>query len=163
MKKTLDTDQITNELKGQSLYFEAQSKRLSKKSAQKDANVRTHERTNARTSEHANARTAERVNARTDERTNARTGERANTPISTRKKAVRIIKRHSYQFYVDQVEDMKNLWRGYQARGIEVDLAHFAREAFDEYLTRIKETANATANARTDERANARTSERVNG
>ena len=46
MKKKLDTDQITNELKGQSLYFENQSKRLSKKSAQKDAHVRTRERTN---------------------------------------------------------------------------------------------------------------------
>ena len=54
MKKKLDTIQITNELKGQSLHFEAQSKRLAKKSAQKDAN--------ARTSERANERTAERVN-----------------------------------------------------------------------------------------------------
>ena len=57
---------------------------------------------------------------------------------------------------------MKNLWRSYQARGIEVDLAYFAREAFDEYLARIKEKANEQANARTDERANARTSERAN-
>jgi hypothetical protein len=57
---------------------------------------------------------------------------------------------------------MKNLWRSYQARGIEVDLAHFAREAFDEYLTRIKEKANESTNARTDERANKRTRERVN-
>ena len=58
---------------------------------------------------------------------------------------------------------MKNLWRSYQARGMEVDLAHFAREAFDEYLTRIKEKVNESTNARTDERANARTSERANG
>ena len=144
MKKKLDTDQITNELKGQSLYFEDQSKRLSKKSDDGG------ERTNVRTRERANARTHERANARTHERANART--------STRKNARRIIKRHSYQFYVDQVEDMKNLWRSYQARGIEVDLAHFAREAFDEYLTRIKVNANDSANARTSERANARTS-----
>ena len=170
MKKKLDTDQITNELKGQSLYFEAQSKRLSMKSAQKDANVRTRERPNARTSEHANERTDERPNERTDERANARTGERVNARTdervnvrtSARKNAPRIIKRHSYQFYVDQVEDMKNLWRSYQARGIEVDLAHFAREAFDEYLARIREKANESTNERTDERANKRTRERVN-
>ena len=168
MKKKLDTDQITNELKGQSLYFEAQSKRLSKKSAKKDANVRTRERPNARTSERTNGRTGERVNvrthervnARTDERANARTGKRANTPISTRKKAVRIIKRHSYQFYIDQVEDIKNLWLSYQAQGIDVDLADFARAAFDEYLARIKEKPNISANVRTDEHANARTDER---
>ena len=78
MKKKLDTDQITNELKGQSLYFEAQSKRLSKKSANKDANARTGERTNTRTDERANARTSERPNARTVERTNTRTAERVN-------------------------------------------------------------------------------------
>ena len=154
MKKKLDTDQITNELKGQSLYFEAQSKRLSKKSAQKDANERTAERTNERTAERVNGRTGERTNARTDERVNARTDERVNVRTRARKNARRIIKRHSYQFYVDQVEDMKNLWRSYQARGIEVDLAHFAREAFDEYLARIKEKPNENANGRTDERAN---------
>ena len=50
----------------------------------------------------------------------------------------------------------------FQARGIEVDLAHFAREAFDEYLTRIKENANESANARTDERPNGRTGEQAN-
>ncbi len=55
---------------------------------------------------------------------------------------------------------MKSLWRSYQARGIDVDLAHFAREAFDEYLTRIKEKANEP---RTRERMNERTHERVNG
>ena len=125
--------------------------------------MRTRERPNARTGERANARTGERANARTSERTNARTDERLNVRTSARKNAPRIIKRHSYQFYVDQVEDMKNLWRSYQARGIEVDLAHFAREAFDEYLTRIKEKVNESTNARTDERANARTSERANG
>ena len=154
MKKKLDTDQITNELKGQSLYFENQSKRLSKKSAQIDANARTGERTNARTSERTNARTGERPNARTSERVNVRT--------STRKNARRIIKRHSYQFYIDQVEDIKSLWLSYQARGIDIELSDLAREAFDEYLARIKEKANEQANARTDERANARTSERAN-
>jgi hypothetical protein len=60
--------------------------------------------------------------------------------------APRIIKRHSYQFYMDQVEDMKNLWLSYQARGIDIDLSDFAREAFDEYLARIKEKANESTN-----------------
>ena len=78
MKKKLDTDQITNELKGQSLYFEDQSKRLAKKSDDKPANARTGERANARTDERVNARTDERTNARTSERANARTGERTN-------------------------------------------------------------------------------------
>ena len=171
MKKKLDTDQITNELKGQSLYFEDQSKRLAKQSDDKPANARTsertnartHERTNTRTNERANVRTHERVNERTGERSNARTAERAKTQISSRKKAVRIIKRHSYQFYIDQVEDIKNLWLSYQAQGIDVDLADFARAAFDEYLARIKEKPNISTNVRTDEHANARTSERANG
>ena len=170
MKKKLDTIQITNELKGQSLHFEAQSKRLAKNSAQKETNARTREHTNARTGERPNKRTGERVNERTDERTNERTDERVNTRTAERanirtsehKNVPRIITRHSYQFYIDQVEDMKNLWRSYQARGIEVDLAHFAREAFDEYLIRIKENANENANARTDERADIRTGERAN-
>ena len=178
MKKKLDTNQITNELKGQSLYFEDQSKRLANQNDDKSANARTRERPNARTAERVNERTGERVNTRTDERTNERThervnartserankrtDERANTPISSRKKAVRIIKRHSYQFYIDQVEEMKNLWLSYLASGIEIDLSDFARTAFDEYLTRIKEKPNKSANVRTDEHANARTSERTN-
>ena len=103
------------------------------------------------------------MNARTDERTNARTHERANARTGTRKNAKRIIKRHSYQFYVDQVEDIKSLWISYQARGMDIELSDLAREAFDEYLTRIKEKANERANARTSERTNARTSERANG
>ena len=163
MKKKLDTDQITNELKGQSLYFEDQSKRLSKKSAKKDANAGTGERTNTRTDERANARTSERPNARTNEQANTRTAEHVNARTTARKNVRRIIKRHSYQFYTDQIEDMKSLWRSYQARGLDVDLAHFAREAFDEYLTRIREEANVTANMRTDEQANTRTDERTNG
>jgi hypothetical protein len=155
MKKKLDTNQITNELKDQSLYFEDQSKRLSKKSDDKPANARTGERPNARTDERTNARTRERVNGRTSERTNTRT--------RVRKNVKRIIKRHSYQFYVDQVEDIKSLWISYQARGMDIELSDLAREAFDAYLTRIKEKANERANARTSERTNARTSERPNG
>ena len=163
MKKKLDTDQITNELKGQSLYFEDQSKRLSKKTgggerpnARTDerpnvrtderVNARTDERTNGRTDEHANARTAERVNVRTSERTNVRTDERANAQTGTRKNAKRIIKRHSYQFYVDQVEDIKSLWISCQARGMDIELSDLAREAFDEYLIRIKEKADERTN-----------------
>jgi hypothetical protein len=168
MKKRLETSAIQNELKGQSRYFEEQSKRLSKGAVESERmNARSNEPMNKRTREHAIARTAERVNARTNEQVNARTREHANTRTAERvngrarerKNAPRIIKRHSYQFYVDQVEDMKNLWRSYQARGIEVDLAYFAREAFDEYLARIKEKANESTNARTDERVNRRTDE----
>ena len=55
---------------------------------------------------------------------------------------------------------MKSLWLSYQARGLDIDLSDLAREAFDEYLTSIKEKANERTNARTDERTNARTSER---
>ena len=150
MKKKLDTDQITNELKGQSLYFEDQSKRLSKKSDEKDANARTGERANART--HVNGRTDERVNERTHERVNARTRERVNGRTHERgtrerangcsKNAKRIIKRHSYQFYADQVEDMKKLVAQLPGTRYGYRSSDLAREAFDEYLTRIKEKAN---------------------
>ena len=73
MKKKLDTDQITNELKGQSLYFEDQSKRLSKKTDEQHANARTSERANARTHERMNGRTRERTNVRTRERVDGKT------------------------------------------------------------------------------------------
>ena len=56
------------------------------------------------------------------------------------------------------MEDIKSLWLSYQARGIDIELSDLAREAFDEYLARIKKKSNEQANARTDERANARTS-----
>ena len=167
MRKNLDTDQITNELKGQSLYFEAQSKRLSKKRAEKDANARTSKRTNGRTSEQANARTDERTNTRTSERANGRTSERTNKRTDQRtgsgKTRVRIIKRHSYQFYTDQIEDIRNLWLGYQAQGLDLDLSDLAREAFDQFLRRTKEKAKVSANGRTDEQSNERTGERTNG
>ena len=153
MKKKLDTDQITNELKGQSLYFEDQSKRLSKKTS-------GGERPNARTDERTNTRTSERVNERTDEQVNARTDERVDAQIGDRKSKKRTITRHSYQFYADQVADMKGLWLSYQARGLDIDLSDLAREAFDEYLTSIKEKANERTNERTDERTNTRTDER---
>jgi hypothetical protein len=199
MKKALDTDQIANELKGRSLYFEDQSKWLSKQTdhdEQQDtrttayANGRTHEQANARTDERVNARTDEQAHARTDEQANTRTRERTNQRAdeqvnirtnermnkllqedgenqigepqdreSTRmntsvgKNAGRIIRRHSYQFYVDQVKELKSLWLSYQARGIDIDLSDLAREAFDEYLGRVRDKANAQAN----ERANART------
>ena len=155
MKKKLDTDQITNELKGQSLYFEDQSKRLSKKtSGGERTNVRTSERANARTDERTNTRTSERSNERTDEQVNARTDERVDAQIGDRKSTKRTITRHSYQFYADQVADMKGLWLSYQARGLDIDLSDLAREAFDEYLTSIKEKANERTNARTDEHTN---------
>ena len=110
-----------------------------------------------RTDERANARTDERTNARTDERANARTDEHTDVRTIARKNVKRIIKRHSYQFYVDQVEDIKSLWISYQARGMDIELSDLAREAFDAYLTRIKEKANERANARTSERPNGRT------
>ena len=87
MKKKLDTDQITNELKGQSLYFEDQSKRLEQKNDDETVDARTDERANDRTHEHTNERTDERANARTGERTNARTSERANARTRKDKKA----------------------------------------------------------------------------
>lgn len=146
MKKKLDTEQITNELKGQSWYFHDQSKRLPQKGAENNTNERVRERANARTSVHANARTDELANVRTHERMNART--------RAPKNARRIIKRHSYQFYVDQVADIKSLCLSYQTRGIDIELSDLAREAFDEYLARIKAKANEHANTRTGERAN---------
>lgn len=161
MTKKLDTDQITNELKGQSLYFENQSKRLAKKNAEDERpNERTDERSGERTREQANERTVEQPNGRTDELMNEQTDELVKTEIGEQRTKKRSITRHSYQFYADQVEAMKRLWLSYQARGLDIDLSDLAREAFDEYLKRFKENANDRANERTDERSNTRTGER---
>jgi hypothetical protein len=128
MKKRLDAEAITNELKGNSVYFQRPLTPLSRKDA---SLVST---SNTRTSERTNERTDERVNTRTLERANERTSERAG---NTRK-----IVRYSFQFYADQITELKRLRAQKELNGETGDLSQLAREAIDAYLKRTSERTN---------------------
>lgn len=141
MKKRLETATIQNELKGQSRYFEEQSKRLSKGEPE---------------SERMNARSSEQVNKRTEERMNVRTRELANGRTSERPKAKRRIIRHSFQFYADQIDELRKIRAQLELQGTKRELSEMAREAFSAYLKQNRELLNV----RTSEQVNGRTSER---
>ena len=143
MKKTLNISAIQNELKGQSLFFQSSKKsqansksvtKAKKDQLKRPQNVRTPERVNERTVERTNARTHEQVNARTSERTNGRTDERD----TKNRKTVR----YSFQFYLDQIDQIKRLRAQKELEGNKCDLSQLAREAFDMYLSRTDERVN---------------------
>jgi len=74
----------------------------------------------------------ERPNARTPERANESTPERAN---ATPQKAIsRKIKRHSYEFYEDQIQELKRRQLKQLVNGKDVSLSAMVRQALDEYL-----------------------------
>ncbi|MCI0648011.1 MAG: hypothetical protein L0332_30820 [Chloroflexi bacterium] len=123
--------------------------------ADKSANERTVERANARTAVHANGRTGERANERTDEQVNVRTKERPFTRTGEHPSKQRKTVRYSFQFYADQVAELKRLRAQLELNGEDKDLSQLAREAFDAYLTEIRE--------RTAERENERSAEQENG
>ncbi len=180
MKKQLDTSTITNELKGQSLYFEDQSERLAQKETEvkqeptkptqsketpkskETANERTNERTQQLEKTEANDPLIkgkhESTKATTDANTSVPLEENdyrstintANKPTETndsdRQPSIastrrlqpvkRIIKRHSFQFYVDQIEDLKRLQANFQFQGLDIQLSELVRDAVSEYLKR---------------------------
>ncbi len=144
MKKTLNVTAIKNELKGGSLFF---SRSGEQKIAKTNPNSRTPERVNERTAEQANARTAddpneragERPNTRTSERTNKRTPERANGRTTPEKSPQRPITRHSFQFYKDQITQLKRLRAQKELQGTDCHLSDLVRQAIDEFLARNKQ------------------------
>lgn len=127
MKKKLDVTAITNELKGQSRYFEAQTEESTGLSEQ-------NERMNSRTSEHAHARTNERSQTHVEGNAYDRTGVRG-TPK-------RVIIRYSFQFYADQIDALKRLRAQLELHGQPHNLSELAREAFSAYLERMTERVN---------------------
>lgn len=123
MKKQLNTATITNELSAGSVYFrEARAKKEQKNAAIEASD----ERANGRTPEQAMRRTGEQVNARTPEQANARTGER-------------VIKRHSYNFYEDQVQQIDWLDLKKKMNGDKVfNKSELVRHAVDAWLRKLK-------------------------
>jgi hypothetical protein len=146
MKKRLNETVVANELKGGSLFF-ANRPEANSKEAKTSANTRTAERVNGRTPEQANARTGEHPNARTDEqantrtgeRPNERTGERPNAPTKSSKPTKRAIIRHSFQFYQDQLTQLKRLRAQKELQGEACHLSDLVRQALDEFLARNSE------------------------
>lgn len=149
MKKTLNETVIANELKGGSLFF-AKRPEANSKESKTSANTRTAERVNGRTpeqanertDEHPNARTDEQANARTDERPNERTGERPNAPTKSAKSAERAIIRHSFQFYQDQLIQLKRLRMQKELQGEVCHLSDLVRQAIDDFLAEQSEHPN---------------------
>ena len=149
MKKKLNETVIANELKGGSLFF---AKRTQKEpsATKSDANDRTTERpndrtdgeANGRTPEQANQRTPEPVNVRTEERSNKRTGERPNAKPETVEKTNRAIIRHSFQFYQDQLIQLKQLRMQKELQGETCHLSDLVRQALDDFLAKENEFLN---------------------
>lgn len=146
MKKTLNETAIANELKSGSLFFANRPET----ERPEPANTRTAERVNERTPEDANGRTPERTNertdeqanTRTDERPNERTGERPNAPTKTPKPAKRDIIRHSFQFYEDQLTQLKRLRAQKELQGEPCHLSDLVRQAIDDFLAKESEHPN---------------------
>lgn len=123
MKKRLQEDTITNELKGRSAFFLPRTEQESSSDKQSDI-VRTPERLNTRTDEQANTRTRERPNARTENRT-------LETPTSSGK---RVIKRQSYNVFQDQHDALKRLEATSILSGKGIFISEMVRAAIDAYL-----------------------------
>jgi hypothetical protein len=152
MKKTLNVTAITNELKGESLFFPPAKNEstaavnktavTSTTAAKATELARTPEQVNARTGEQVNERTGEQVNERTAEQANTRTPERVNARTTPDKKPKRAIVRHSFQFYSDQIIRLKRLHAQKTLLGEDCNLSILVRAALDDYLHKIDEQAN---------------------
>lgn len=149
MKKTLNETVVANELKGGSLFFANRSDANGKES-KTSANTRTAERVNERTADDANGRTAEhpnerpdeQANTRTGERPNERTGERPNAQTKSPKPTERAITRYSFQFYKDQLTQLKRLRAQKELQGEPCHLSDLVRQAIDDFLAKEGEHPN---------------------
>lgn len=141
MKKKLNETVIANELKGGSLFF-ANRAQSEMPEPTNDVNTRTAERVNERTADDANGRTPERSNTRTEEQPNERTGERPNAPTQAAKPAERAIIRHSFQFYQDQLTQLKRLRAQKELQGEPCHLSDLVRQAVDDFLDQHDEHPN---------------------
>ena len=142
MKKTLNETAIANELKGGSLFF---ANRPETKSPEPT------ETANTRTAERVNERTLDDLNGRTPERPNERTGERPNATKTTTQPTQRPIVRHSFQFYRDQLTQLKRLRAQKELQGEPCHLSDLVRQALDDFLKQ----ANEHPNGRTTEQVTA--------
>ena len=131
-KKNLNPEDVVNELKGQSVFFGPQSEQP-QSPTQSQSNPKRKKK-----AKDANARTPERPYPRTGERANTRTGERP-------------IKRHSFNFFADQIEALVNLEK---ARGERGAMSGWVRQAIDEFLEKQSDEESERPNGRTGELTN---------
>jgi hypothetical protein len=130
-KKRPDTGSITNELEGASLFFHpAQTETPPAPIRPLPAEERTIERSSVRSEN------------RTEKRTEIRTVE---LPIR------RPARRYSFEFYDDQIVEMKRLKHEAEMRGEKVSLSDIARQAIDVYLERIIERHSERKSERSEE------------
>jgi hypothetical protein len=114
-KKRPDTESIANELEGASLFFHPAQAETP------PAPIRPLP---------SEERTIERSSVRSEIRTEIRT---VSIPIR------RPARRYSFEFYDDQIVEMKRLKHEAEMRGEKVSLSDIARQAIDVYLERIIE------------------------
>lgn len=123
-KKDLNPAGVINELKGQSVFFEARPVPAPSPIQPTPTKPKQAKDTHARTPERPNARTGEQVDMRTGGRPNGRTGERP-------------IKRHSFNFFADQIEALIRLEQASGQRGA---MSGWVRQALDDFLEKHPDT-----------------------
>jgi hypothetical protein len=128
MKKTLNAEAITNELRSASVFFpskksseDAGKQPITPPSTDIDFQRRSPEQVNTRTGERPNPRTPEQVNTRTPEYMNRRTPERP-------------IVRKSYNVFEDQHSALVRRELEGQIQGKPTSISDMVRTAIDDFL-----------------------------
>jgi hypothetical protein len=107
MSKKLNETTIVNELRGHSAFFRQPTPTPAEPPPE--------------------TAVSERTEIRTEDRSEKRTD---HLPVK------RLTKRYSFEFYDDQIVQLKRLKRDAEDRGENLTLSDMAREAFDQYLNR---------------------------
>lgn len=135
MKKRLDTDAISNELKGASLFFA----RPPAPAMPPEAAPPTPESPpppQPQGGSHGPA--TPRPTDRTPERATGRTSERPPVPSPGPKTRRRQARRYSFEIFEDQIERIKRLALEDQLRGGDLNQSAIARAALDRYLDALE-------------------------
>lgn len=124
-KKTYDMNKLENELKGASAFFQSPAVPKAKKPEPKpEADVTPGKTAASKTHPAAKVpsdRPIERSSARASVRTNGRT-------------PVRSVSRYAFEFYMDQVDELKARSLDDRIRGGSGNMSQMVRQAIDEYL-----------------------------
>jgi hypothetical protein len=130
MKKKLDTSGVFSELSGQSAFF----KRADNPPSAPQQEIPQSERTEIRPENRSEMRSVR-------------------IPI----KHKRLTRRYSFEFYDDQITQVKGIKHDLDMAGERVSMSDIVRDALDEYLNKIDNQN------RTDNRSEIRTNENANG
>ncbi len=126
MKKQLNTESVTNELRGASAFFRRREEPPPSPEPQPAVSeTRPKAVPSRRSPERPNERTPKRAHATP----NARTGDRLPR---------RSVKRYSFELYDDQIEHVKRLALEDQLRGGTLNMSVIVRQAIDRYLAELE-------------------------